>query len=50
MKLWIQLLVIFRMVTNDGLFTEQRRFPPKKQPPEMRRVERRKGKKHFKGD
>jgi hypothetical protein len=48
MKLLVQILVLARIITNDGLFTEQRRFPIKKQPPEIRRVERRKGKKHFK--
>jgi len=50
MKYLIPILVLFRIISNDGLFTEQRRFTPKKQPPEVRRVERRKGKKHFKGD
>jgi hypothetical protein len=46
----IPLLMLFRILTNDGLFTEQRKFPAKKQPPEIRKVERRKGKKYFKRD
>lgn len=47
MKYLIPLLVLFRIITNDGVFSEQRRFPVKKQPPEIRKVERRKGKKHY---
>ena len=47
MKLLVQLLVLARIITNDGLFTEQRRFPVKKEPPEIRKVSRKKGKKHF---
>jgi hypothetical protein len=47
MKLLVQLLVLARIITNDGLFTEQRRFPPRKEPPEIRKVNRKKGKKHF---
>ena len=46
MKLIVQLLVFLRIISNDGFFLEQRRFPPKPQPPEIRKVHRRKGKKH----
>jgi hypothetical protein len=48
MKLLVQLLVLARILSNDGLFTEQRKFPIKKEPPEIRRVMRRKGKTHIK--
>jgi hypothetical protein len=50
MKYLIPLLVLFRIITNDGLFSQQRKFPIKRQPPEIIRVVRKQGKKHFKGD
>ena len=39
--------MLARIITNDGVFSEQRKFPVKKEPPEIRRVLRKKGKKHF---
>jgi hypothetical protein len=47
MKLLLPVLIFLRMSSHDGIFTDQRRFPTKKQPPEIRRVERRQGKQHF---
>jgi|GWRWMinimDraft_13_1066021.scaffolds.fasta_scaffold00112_17 hypothetical protein len=44
MKLLIQLLILSRVFTNDGLFTEQRKFPVRKESPEIRRVTRKRGK------
>jgi len=48
MKYLIPILVLLRIISNDGVFSEQRRFPIKKEPPEIRKVQRRKGKKFFK--
>lgn len=37
----IELLILFRLLTNDGMMLENRRPIPKKQPPEINRFIRR---------
>jgi hypothetical protein len=35
MRYLIPLLVLFRILTNDGIFSTQRKMPVKKMPPEI---------------
>ena len=51
MKLFIlDILIVLRLLTNDGIMLENRRPIPKKQPPEIQRCTRRKGKIKRKGE
>jgi hypothetical protein len=47
MRYLIPLLVIFRVLTNDGMFSTQRKMPAKRMPPEIRVVQKRRGKRQF---
>jgi len=50
-KLFLLVVMIFRLSTHDGIFLTQRRMPPKPQPAEVRVAIKRpwkKGKKKFK--
>ena len=51
MKLLIlDILIVLRLLTNDGIMLENRRPIPKKQPPEIHRCTRKKGKSKKKGE
>ncbi len=40
-KIFLELLILLRLVTNDGIMLENRRPIPKRQPPEIIRFVRR---------